>query len=181
MTKEDLQIIKALKPFIMERLDQIVDRFYKNIGTESSLVDIINQHSTIDRLKITLRRHITEMFTGVIDEKFFQKRIQIAMIHVKIGLKSKWYMSAFEDLLLSFLDVIEDINLSKKDYFLAVRAITKLINLEEQLVLEAFDKEVERKLHESIQEERNEIRENVGSASQYLAAISSNQMHRLTK
>ena len=68
---------------------------------------IINNNSTIDRLKHTLKQHISEMFDGIIDQSYIQKRIRIAHVHVKIGLQTKWYMCAFQDLLLSLSTIIE--------------------------------------------------------------------------
>ena len=58
LTKTDLQYLKAFQPFVEGNIDNIVNRFYEMIGTEHSLVDIINRHSSVEKLKITLRRHI---------------------------------------------------------------------------------------------------------------------------
>ena len=108
LTKEDLIIIKNLQPFVLANIEEIVDQFYKNLEYENSLLKIINDNSSIERLKNTLREHITEMFDGNIDESYFAKRIKIAHIHVRIGLQTKWYMCAFQDILLSLINLIEE-------------------------------------------------------------------------
>ena len=97
LTKEDLRILTNLQPFVNEQIDNIVTGFYENLVREPSLLNIINNHSSIDRLRQTLKRHITEMFDGVIDQPYYEKRIRIAHVHVRIGLKTKWYMCAFQD------------------------------------------------------------------------------------
>lgn len=95
LTPRDLDIIHALQPFVKEKLDSIASNFYQNLEHEPSLLKIINDNSSTDRLKKTLKQHILEMFSGIIDEEFLVKRKRIAYIHVKIGLPTKWYMVAF--------------------------------------------------------------------------------------
>jgi len=171
LTEKDLYIIHAIQPFVIEKIDFIVDRFYKNLENEPSLLKIINDYSSIERLKKTLRQHIIEMFNGRIDESFIDKRIKIAHMHVKIGLQTKWYMCAFQDLLLALIDIIQQNIIDKEECFLAIRAVSKILNLEQQLVLEAYDAESER-LKEAAEEQKRSVRHNVASASQNLAAIS---------
>src|SRR4051812_33707361 len=74
LTQEDLRIINNLQPFVHERIDYIMDRFYENLESEPSLLKIINDNSSIARLRKTLKQHILEMFNGVIDQAYFEKR-----------------------------------------------------------------------------------------------------------
>ena len=171
LTLDDLRIINILQPYVMENIDEIVEQFYENLTNEPSLLMIINNNSTIGRLKQTLTQHISEMFDGIIDQSYIQKRIHIAHVHVKIGLQTKWYMCAFQDLLLSLSTIIEKNIVHKEDYFHAIRAVSKILNLEQQIVLEAYDAESER-LKMKVEEEKIQIKENVVSSSQNLAAIS---------
>lgn len=171
LSETDLKRINSIQPFVLENIDQIVDQFYKNLEIEPSLLGIINGHSSIDRLKTTLRRHITEMFDGVVDASYIEKRIKIAHIHVKIGLQTKWYMSAFQDLLLSLMNIIQDKIAQKEECILTIRAVTKILNLEQQLVLEAYDAKTER-LRNEVERQKQSVRENIASAAQNLAAVS---------
>ncbi|EID44459.1 globin-coupled sensor protein [Parageobacillus thermoglucosidasius] len=171
LTEKDLHIINAIQPFVIENINFIVDRFYKNLENELSLLKIINDHSSIEKLKKTLRQHIMEMFNGRVDASFIDKRIKIAHMHVKIGLPTKWYMCAFQDLFLALMDIIQQNIINKEDCFLAIRAVSKILNLEQQLVLEAYAAESER-LKEAVEEQKRLVRNNVASASQNLAAIS---------
>lgn len=158
----ELHVLQELQPLIKENIVSIVDAFYENLGHESSLMDIINDHSSVDRLKQTLKRHIQEMFGGVINDEFIEKRNRIASIHLKIGLLPKWYMGAFQDLLLSMISIYEQSISDHQELLKAIKATTKILNLEQQLVLEAFqdeyrqsrDDQEEKKavLHQKIQE-----------------------------
>ncbi len=171
LTTDDLAIIRSLKPFISENIEQIVGQFYKNIEHVPGLMKIIQKHSSVERLQLTLNKHIQEMFDGVIDLEYIEKRRVIAHIHFKIGLQPKWYICSFQDMLLSFLSILDHNIENQKDYQFAVKAVTKLLNFEQQIVLEAFESEQikERARHE---EQKQQIALSVGESVEELASIS---------
>lgn len=169
LTDEDLWVLSRLKPLVTEHIETIVTRFYQNLEHESSLMEIIHDNSSVDRLKKTLTIHIQEMFSGVIDEAFLEKRIRIAHVHLRIGLLSKWYLGAFQDLLLSMLKIFENA-LSDEEYRRSVKAVTKILNIEQQIVLEAFEDEHAR-LRRLDEESKNELHRQIKDTSGSLAAI----------
>lgn len=171
LVKQDLQYLKAFQPYVMDNVDHIVNRFYKMIGTEQQLVDIINHHSSVERLKVTLRQHIIEMFNGTIDEEFYQRRVKIAKVHVHIGLRTQWYICAFQDLSTSFIELVEKNVEHPYDQFNTIRAVLKICNFEQQLVLEAFENTVE-ELKETIEQEKESIEQQIVESSEALATIS---------
>ena len=156
LDKEDLTLIYHLRPYVEGILEKTVENFYRSIGEETSLLTIINQHSSIDRLKTTLYKHLSEMFSGVINNEYIMQRYRIAQVHVRIGLEPKWYMAAFETLYYEFSQLILELNINTKEKIQALSAITKLLNLEQQLVLEAYDLENER-LRQSIKEKEEKM------------------------
>ncbi len=171
LTKQDLQYLKAFKPFVEGNINHIVDRFYDMIVTEQSLVDIINRHSSVEKLKVTLRRHIVEMFNGNIDEDFYKRRVSIAKVHVHIGLRTQWYICAFQDLCISFTDLVEKHVAHPIDQFNTIRAISKISNFEQQLVLESFENTVVQ-LKENVERGKEEVEKKIVESSECLAAIS---------
>lgn len=166
----DLQILLAYKPYVTENIEQIVSHFYKTIGHEPRLLSIINEHSTIERLKKTLKIHIQEMFSGKIDQQFMLKRNRIAEVHLHIGLDPKWYIAAFQDLLNSFIDMTETLPFNEKDKFSLVRAISKILNLEMQIVLEAYENQFQAKL----MAEQNHLEELLHTLRTSAATLSDN-------
>ena len=139
LTDTDLKYLRAFRPHVQENIDEIVDGFYRALDTEPALLAIIENHSTMERLKVTLRKHICEMFDGIIDEEFLQKRERIAKVHVHIGLPTQLYIAAFQNLNISFMGYVKDNILHVEDQLAILAAISKVLNLEQQLVLEAFE------------------------------------------
>lgn len=169
-SKEDLIMLKLIEPYVQENIQQIVNDFYKNLENEPSLMQIIKDNSSIERLKQTLRTHISEMFNGIIDQAFFDKRNRIAQMHVKIGLPTKWYVASFQDLFISISNIIERNVEDRSDILGSLRATSKIINLEQQLVLDAYEAERKR-LSELVEKQKEIIKDKVTNASQNLAAI----------
>ncbi len=101
---------------------------------------MINQYSSSERLHQTLRNHIIEMFEGRIDDQYLESRSRISKMHVKIGLTTKWYLASFEKLAVEINNVVFDLNLTPEDTKKAFQAVNKIINFEQQIVLEEYEK-----------------------------------------
>lgn len=166
LTKRDLAIAKTIQPFFKEHLDAITAQFYVHIQKEASLKEIIDNNSTVERLKSTLKQHIFELFEGKINREFILQRNQIANVHVRIGLQTKWYIAAFQSLSNFFSNILNDAIPDKEELQKALKVVSKLINLEQQLVLKAYEdeqvriKEDERR-NKHIQERATKIAENL--------------------
>lgn len=171
LTIEDLCIIRSLQEQVKEHLTQIVGNFYKNLENEPSLMKIISDNGSVERLKKTLHRHMFEMFSGTIDDAYIKQRYIIAQVHVRIGLQPKWYMSAFQDLLQSLIiHVISNIK-NIEQFQDNILAVTKIFNLEQQIVLEAYELENE-KIRQKNLAEKETIKLQVNHNAGELAAIS---------
>lgn len=171
LVEEDLKYLKLFKPHVEQNIESIVDTFYRNLGMESSLVDIINDHSSVNRLKVTLKKHICEMFDGVIDEAYFKKRRKIAQVHVHIGLKTKWYIGAFQSLLVDFIYLVKEHIGNDEQRFKTLEAISKVLNFEQQVVLDEFEAVVDQ-MKEKLEDEKRYIGQSIIESSSNLAAIS---------
>lgn len=142
LTVKDFAVAQALKPFVEGKNTTIIDGFYKNLEYNRDLIVIIEKNSSIERLKKTLSRHVVEMFSGEMSEAFIQRRKIIAHIHVRIGLTQKWYIASFQKIFDGLMDLVLENFPCQADRSLAIKVINKLLNLEQQVVLEAYDDEV---------------------------------------
>ncbi|WP_226670106.1 globin-coupled sensor protein [Metabacillus litoralis] len=171
LTSDDLYIALTLKPYIQENIDSIVTAFYSSFEANEGLIDIINQYSSVDKLKGTLKEHILKMFNGRLEDDDVVRMRRIAHIHVKIGLEAKWYMAAFQKLFSSVIDTIESKLSTKEDVISVVHSLTKLFNFEQQIVLEAYDKEYA-KIQTEIDSQKEQIRSEVNGLAIQLAESS---------
>lgn len=170
LTREDFAVAQVLKPYVEEGIGDIINDFYDNLYKNQKLIDMIEEHSSIERLKKTLSRHVIEMFSGVMNDEFIEKRKTIARIHVHIGLTQKWYIASFEKIFYNMMVIIRNSFDAEEDQMFALNVVNKLINLEQQVVLEAYDDEVAR-LKSLEEETRQEMIESLEKTSAELAAL----------
>ncbi|WP_083886336.1 protoglobin domain-containing protein [Paenibacillus sonchi] len=172
LSVEDLKLLQQMKPIVEKDIDYITDQFYQTVLGVDKLQTIILEHSSIERLKKTLREHIIEMFEGTINEEYIAKRLTIAKIHKRVGLEPKWYLSAFQNLQNVFITVIYNETGKDNERLKVVQTVTKLLNLEQQLVLEAYEKENIREKEEQYLLVKNELKQKIAEFSGELIDLS---------
>lgn len=171
LTKKDLCIARSFQPLVKENLEEIVGNFYLNLEKQPGLMRIIQDNSSVERLKKTLFRHIYEMFSGQINDEYIKQRNIIAHVHVRIGLQPKWYMCAFQDLQKSLINLVTPMAETIEEYREIVLVITKLLSLEQQIVLEAYELESE-EIRNQIESEKQVIKTTIQTNTHELAAVS---------
>lgn len=168
LTEEDLHIIRSVKPFIEVNVKEVVDAFYGKIESIPQFVEIINKHSSTERLRQTLRHHVIEMFSGRIDENYLAIRRRVSVMHAHIGLTTKWYLAAFKKLELELRKVIYDLKINKDETEKIIDSIGKICNFEQQIVLEEYDRIARSMVEEQEQKVRDEVKQTMGSISKNL-------------
>lgn len=168
LTEKDLHIIRSVKPYIEVNVKEVVDCFYEKIESAPRFVEIINKHSTTERLRQTLRHHVIEMFTGRIDESYLTIRRRVSIMHAHIGLTTKWYLAAFHKLEQGLRKVIVDLNLNSDETEKIIDSIGKICNLEQQIVLEEYDRIARSMIDEQQHKVRDEVQHTIGSISKNL-------------
>lgn len=172
LTEQDLKVTMCIQPLVEEHIDEIVHSFYQTIFQVSELKNIIEKHSSVERLSRTLRGHIIELFSGVIDDAFFDNRLKVAKVHYRIGLKPEWYMAAFQSITESILHLVH-VNVNEpSEVYEILRATTKLLNLEQQIVLEKY--ETEAKIQQQLQFDliKEDLKSKIVDISNDLVALS---------
>ncbi|WP_019420695.1 globin-coupled sensor protein [Paenibacillus sp. OSY-SE] len=171
ITDSDLSLLRAIKPHLLPHIASITDVFYATILDVASLSEMIQSHSTIERLKKTLEQHISEIFDGVIDEAFLKKRFKIAEVHHRIGLDSKWYMGAFQNVQHGLIDIIHQHIGDSQLQIRMMMAIMKIMNLEQQIVLESYEERHRIEREQQYQEVKDELKRNIAELSSRLAEL----------
>lgn len=172
LTEEDLQIVRALKPYVEARVKEVVDAFYGTLENVQLFRDIIQRYSTTERLSQTLRHHLIEMFDGRIDNHYLEVRRRVSNVHVRIGLTTKWYLLGFQKLEKNLHDIVFDLHLPLEDLKQANAAISKICNFEQQIVIEEYDLVAEKMALNAEQKIKTDVKNTIGDISNDLEAQS---------
>ena len=138
-TDEDARLLSELEDIFRQAADAVVDNFYAHIIRFSELANIINKHSTVERLKKTQKDYFIGLASGKYDVTYFRERLRIGKTHDRIRLKPKHYIAAYAVYYNNVLPLIE--NAHKDDpakMMQYTQAFLKIINLDMQLAIESY-------------------------------------------
>ncbi|MEF3303958.1 globin-coupled sensor protein [Paenibacillus sp. GYB003] len=168
LTDADLQLLQASKPQFEQIVGRLVDELYERIMEQPELTDLIRKHSTLERLKQTQHWYFLSLASGVVDEDYIARRIQIGEIHSRVGLTTDWYLGTY----MLYLNLATDYfrQATPDDWQRIVFALSKMFNLDSQLVLEAYERDEKRKV-ERLVEKQQDILNTATTAVQELAAM----------
>lgn len=168
ITEADLNVLKSKEKEFKQIVSSLVDELYKQMTEEPELLRIIEEHSTLDRLKETQQWYFLSMASGVIDEAFIERRLLIGKIHSRIGLTTNWYLGTY----ILYLDLATAYfeRILPTDWKPVIHALTKMFNLDSQLVLEAYEVDEKAKI-ENLLEKQNHLLTGVSSAVQELVSL----------
>jgi diguanylate cyclase (GGDEF)-like protein len=111
LTEEDKLVLEALHPLIADRIDEVVDTFYQNILKFNEIDRLIGDASTLDKLRNHLRAHILSLFEGNYDEEYVHSRLRVGVVHKRIGVEPKYFVSAVHNL----ANILENIAIYPND------------------------------------------------------------------
>ncbi|MCL1630732.1 globin-coupled sensor protein [Sporolactobacillus sp. CPB3-1] len=168
----DLQLLKIMRPYVEKEIDRIAHEFYSSFTKIDSLRAIIEKHSTVEKLSKTLSAHVLEMFSGTIDDAFIQRRYRVGIMHYRIGLTPPYYMGTFQNLLSNLITIVLSHTEDMPSADRVIRAINKIISFEQQVVLEAYDKEYENHLKQEYDTGRDDLRKAILQVSDQLTQLS---------
>lgn len=172
LTDNDLHAVACVQSIVEKNIDMLVDEFYKTILQVRDLQEMIEKYSSVDRLRKTLSVHLVEFFKGKIDTDFVEKRLRVAQIHYRIGLKPSWYMGAFQNLQIALFHLMINHVKDGQEFQTVWTAVTKILNLEQQLVLEAYNEQNNRKIQSTYKEGQKDLQQKVSEVSEGLVAVS---------
>ncbi|MDQ1910378.1 globin-coupled sensor protein [Paenibacillus sp. GD4] len=168
ITDEDLSLLQKQEPVFQAVVDKLVDELYDRIMKKPQLRQIIEKHSTVDRLKETQRWYFLSLTAGIIDEEFINKRIFIGQVHSRIGLDTQWYLGTY----MLYLELATRYfkQAAPEAWLQIIHSLTKMFNLDSQLVLEAYEIEEKKKI-QTLADDQARLLKGINAAVQDLASM----------
>lgn len=87
--------VSFLKQIYHDNRQEILDKFYERLLKIPKFEKIINDHSSVERLKVTFDHHFASLFQDELNLDYVFKRRHIAYTHARIGVLPNWMISAY--------------------------------------------------------------------------------------
>ena len=134
----DAAALIQARPYVLPVLDAMVDEFYRRQTENADIALIIGDSETLRRLHRAQRHYVDDLFSGIYGEDYVNNRLRIGVVHKRIGVAPKYYLSALGTLRELVHDAIEARVPDAARAAQVKDAIDKLIYFDTALVFDAY-------------------------------------------
>lgn len=136
--EDDVTSLRSVSPYISMNVDIIVDEFYR-IQTSIGEIDLlIGDADTLGRLKSAMRRYVLQLFGGIYDLEYVNTRLRIGLVHKRIGVEPKLYLSAIWSLQSILRQWIHRYTEEHTERAAILTALDKLFFFDTQFVFDTY-------------------------------------------
>ncbi|MCU7905130.1 MAG: GGDEF domain-containing protein [Candidatus Thiodiazotropha sp. (ex Epidulcina cf. delphinae)] len=138
LSKKELDLLSSHKPIIEGKLDEIVGEFYEKQTEIDEISTLIRDVDTLRRLQAAQRKYIIDLFSGHYDGEYVNNRLRIGMIHERIGVEPKLYLSAVMSLKCIVIRTLKETIKESEGLNSIVNTLDKLFYFDTTLVFDTY-------------------------------------------
>jgi diguanylate cyclase (GGDEF)-like protein len=139
LTDEDCEQLALCRNHIKSVVSEVIESYYGEILQWPEIALLIGDSDTLGRLRKSMRGYIMEMFGGVYDIEYVNKRLRIGKVHKRIGVSPKLYTTALRVLWSLLEEEIEKVKGGDAETLSMRRAaLQKVIMFDIQLVFDTY-------------------------------------------
>lgn len=137
LDKNALDLLCGQQRLVEENIDAIVEEFYKRQTEIDEIALLIGDADTLRRLRNAQRQYVIDLFSGNCNSEYVNNRLRIGMVHKRIGVEPKLYLSAVKTLKELVLRVLKE-NIEKETFLKVADALDKLLYFDTTLVFDTY-------------------------------------------
>lgn len=137
-TTADSELLSSCKDLVADNIDDIVADFYTKQLAVEEIALLIGDADTLDRLHSAQRAYVLDLFAGYYDQHYVNNRLRIGMVHKRIGVEPKLFLSAIKTL-KDTINTVLDQHIEDKGRLLEVgNALEKLLYFDVTLIFDTY-------------------------------------------
>ncbi len=139
LTPRDAELLRALRPLFEQHVVAIEDAFYDKLLSFPETAQLLNDHTTVERLKQLQRSYLMRITEGNFDQAYIDDRLRIGKTHEHVGLSPHWYLLAYNIYFELFALLIRQFFANDPDRaHESIVALEKVFMLDASLAMEAY-------------------------------------------
>jgi diguanylate cyclase len=136
--RNDALRLQSCRKAIEGQIDALVAEFYRLQTEVTEIALLIGDADTLGRLRNAQRRYVLDLFSGVYDLEYVNNRLRIGLVHKRIGVEPKLYLSAVNTLKGLLHGAIQDALPDPLTCRESMAALDKLLLFDVTLVFETY-------------------------------------------
>ncbi|MBX6377549.1 MAG: globin-coupled sensor protein, partial [Clostridia bacterium] len=137
LTDEDVRVAAAAVRSLESEIAEIVDGFYARILADPAQRRIVEEHTTVERLKGTLEQYVRDWLAGRVDDAYARRREAIGRAHVRVGLPVSVYLSAYTWLFAAVAERLAR-RYAARALPRALTALARVMGFDAQIAMETY-------------------------------------------
>jgi diguanylate cyclase (GGDEF)-like protein/PAS domain S-box-containing protein len=138
-TPQDVGLLRSIHGQLNQLGYSFPAAFYDHLLSFGPLQNLLPDSTTLERLKQSQSTYFSALTAGDYEEAYVQDRLQVGMVHQRVGLEPKWYIGAYRKYLTELLPIIWRLCANNAEDFLAVySALLKIIMFDMGLAIDTY-------------------------------------------
>ena len=139
LSEGDQALLRDLHRRLHQEGAELADAFYEHLQRYPRLAELLREPGRLDRLKKTQAAYFLRLTTGEYEADYVQERLDIGVVHHRIGLDPKWYIGAYRKYLSYLFPLIYRLYENQAELLVPLYdALIKIISFDMGLALEAY-------------------------------------------
>lgn len=146
ITQDDLRRIETFGVQALERMDELVERWYAWLEVLPDYQDFFSDPETLARVQKLQEGYWDLFMSAAVDDEYVSRRVLVGEAHARIGLSLNTYfagMNMFQEL---FSEVVRDGDFEEDERQATIDAVSKLIHFDTAIVVDTYNRLVEQTL-----------------------------------
>jgi diguanylate cyclase (GGDEF)-like protein len=93
--EQDAALLKTVHEILDAKRDHLTGIFYDHLLLFPEIHALLGNEAKISRLKQAQSQYFSQLTAGCYDLSYVENRLHIGVVHQRVGLTPKWYMSAY--------------------------------------------------------------------------------------
>lgn len=138
LSDAEVDLLKGCRGAVEKAMDSLVERFYEAQTNVAEIALLIGDADTLARLRNAQRKYVLGLFSGLYDLEYVNNRLRIGLVHKRIGVEPKLYLSAILTLKSLLAGVIGESLPDESERRATMTALDKLLMFDITLVVETY-------------------------------------------
>lgn len=138
-TPRDVGLLRSIHGQLKSLGYSFPSAFYDHLLSFGPLQNLLPDSTTLERLKQSQSIYFRALTAGDYEETYVKDRLQVGMVHQRVGLEPKWYIGAYRKYLTELLPIIWRLCANNAEDFLDVyNALLKIIMFDMGLAIDTY-------------------------------------------
>ncbi|MBV7315577.1 GGDEF domain-containing protein [Shewanella sp. NIFS-20-20] len=138
LSDSDIEALTQCKRLIEDNIDELVESFYKMQTDIAEIALLIGDSDTLMRLRNAQKQYVLDLFNGNVDLEYINNRLRIGLVHKRIGVEPKLYLSAVHSLKFLIIEMLTKTINDTKQLRAVTVALDKLVLFDVNLVFDTY-------------------------------------------